>query len=307
MPTNPKYSIVIPVFNSSSSLIELAEQLLLFFNNTPFQIIFIDDGSTNQDTWKTIEILSNTYSYIKGVRFRKNFGKPSALLCGFKEAEGEYIITMDDDLQHEPAQLSKLIEKEKHDVVIGLLTNKKHSVIKRILSRIKNRVEVWAYHKPKEITVSPFKLIKREIIDDILKIKSNKPFIASLLFAVTHDVVNVSIMHRERKYDSSGFTFKKMGLTFSNLLFNNSSILLKLIAFLGIFLSTICLTGTVYLLIEKVITGNHLNQLTIFMLATSIVSGVLLFAIGIIGEYLIRIINGVEKRPAYFISTKTEN
>ena len=307
MYTEPKYSIVIPVFNSSTSLIELSEQLLLFFKKIPFEIIFIDDGSTNPLTWHTIESLSNIHPYISGTRFRKNFGKPSALLCGFQEAQGKYIITMDDDLQHHPEELSKLISQQEHDVVIGLFPKKKHSLLKRILSKIKNRIEVWAYQKPKSITVSPFKLIRKEVISDILKIKSNKPFIASLLFAVTHDVVNVSVLHKKRKYDSSGFTFIKMSQTLTNLLFNNSSILLQLVAVLGVFLSTICLGITVYLLFEKILRGNTINESTVLMLTTSIIGGVLLFATGVIGEYLIRIISGVEKRPAYFVSKKTRN
>ena len=305
MNIKPKYSVVIPVFNSSVSLTELSEKLAQFFKDISFEIVFIDDGSSNPTTWETIETLSNAHSHILGFRFRKNFGKPSALLCGFQEATGEYIITMDDDLQHDPKELSKLITLENHDVVIGVFEKKKHAFLKRLLSTIKNRVEVWAYHKPKAITVSPFKLIKREIVDDILKIKSNKPFIASLLFAVTHDIVNVAVLHQERKHDSSGFTVVKMWQTFANLLFNNSSILLKLVAVLGVFLSGICLCISSYLVIEKLLVGNEINEWTVLMLTTSIIGGVLLFAVGIIGEYLIRIISGVEKRPAYFVGSKT--
>ena len=305
MQKEPRYSIVIPVFNSSLSLVELSNGLVEFFKEIPFEIIFIDDGSTNPKSWETITNLAQSNKHIVGIRFRKNFGKPSALLCGFQEALGDYIITMDDDLQHDPQELSKLISFEKHDVVIGVFNKKKHPLIKRTLSKVKNRVEVWAYHKPISVTISPFKLIKKDIVNDFLKIRSNKPFIASLIFAVTNDVVNVSVVHKERKHDKSGFTYLKSWSAFNNLLFNNSSILLRFVALLGVVLSTLCVGVSVFLIIEKLMVGNEVDQSTVLLLTTSIIGGVLLFAVGVIGEYLIRIISGVEKRPAFFVASKT--
>jgi glycosyltransferase involved in cell wall biosynthesis len=307
MEKKPRYSVVIPVFNSSVSLIELSNGLIDFFQETSFEVIFIDDGSTNPKSWETISQLSDRYKHFFGVRFRKNFGKPSALLCGFQEALGDFIVTMDDDLQHDPKELSKLISLENHDVVIGEFQKKQHSLSKRVFSSIKNRIEVWAYHKPSIITISPFKLIKREIVTDILKIKSNKPFIASLIFAVTNDIVNISVVHQKRKHDKSGFTYLKGWQTLTNLLFNNSSILLRIVAFLGMLLSTFCVGVVIFLIIEKMILGNEVNQFIVLLLTTSIIGGVLLFAVGIIGEYLIRIISGVEKRPAFFVAAKTRD
>jgi len=305
MNDKPTYSIVIPVFNSSTSLTTLFEGLLSFFNNTAFEVIFIDDGSSNPNTWATIDSLANKHPQIIGFRFRKNFGKPSALLCGFKAATGNYIITMDDDLQHDPNELSKLINEQQHDVVIGVFEKKKHPLFKRILSIVKNRVEVWAYQKPRSVIISPFKLIKKEIIDDILKIKSNKPFIASLLFAVTHDIINVPVLHQARKYEKSGFTYSKMWQTFNNLLFNNSSFLVKIITGIGLLLfSTAIVVFTYYLTTYNNFSHSY-NTFTLTIPVVLTVGGLVLISIGIVGEYLIRIISGVEQRPAYFVSTKT--
>jgi hypothetical protein len=123
-----------------------------------------------------------------------------------------------------------------------VILKKKDSFFKNLLSRLLSKVEVWSFYKPRHIRVTPLKLIKRQIIDDLLKVNTSNLYISSLLFSVTKDVVNVSVAHEVRKYDKSGFTYRKMWQTFSNRLFNNSSVLIKLINYTGVFL--LLLAGT---------------------------------------------------------------
>lgn len=301
-----QYTVIVPVFNSSISLHELTRELVEFFSEISFEILFIDDGSTNVETWQTINELSLTHKQVRGIRFRKNFGKPSALMCGFKEAKGEFIITMDDDLQHHPAELSKLIALQEHDIVIGTFENKQHSVLKNMLSQLLSKIEVWSFGKPKHIRSTPLKLIKKEIIDDVVKIQTNKPFISGLLFSVTHDVVNVAVDHHKRKYDASGFTYRKMWQTFSNLLFNNSSLLVKLITLKGVFLLLFAIGFLIVGLTEHSVTYVDYSQWLIIA-SVFAVGGAILLALGILGEYQLRTLSNIEKRPAYFVKEEVGN
>ncbi len=111
---NIKYSIVIPVYDSAESLTALAGRIEKVFDekiNGRYEIIMVDDGSSNLKTWKTIEDLSAAYPPVKGIRLTRNFGKAGALLCGFEEAKGDYIITMDDDLQNLPEDIPLLLRE----------------------------------------------------------------------------------------------------------------------------------------------------------------------------------------------------
>lgn len=299
-----KISIVIPVYNSARSLVSLIHGIEDYFNASEhsYDVILVDDGSTNPVSWDTISELSKECDNVFGIRFRKNFGKPNALLCGFRKAKGDYVLTLDDDQQHLPNVLDDLLEENAHDVVIGKYKKSRHGLLKRILSGFKNKLEVWAYKKPSNIHVSPVKLIKKEIIDDIVLINSNRPFIAALLFSVTHDIVNVNIDHLSRQEGKSGFTIAKMWSTISNMLFNNSSLLLKGIAFLGAF----CFIMTGSLMIFSFFMGKMASEEKILG-AIGLSTGTILFAIGIVGEYLIRIIAGIETKQGYYIKETTEN
>ena len=306
MQQSVEFSFVIPVYNSVISLEEICKKIEEHI--TPlgnYEVIFIDDCSPNVNTWKTISTLSDKYSEVKGIRLRKNAGKAAALLCGFQEASGNYIVTIDDDLQQDPKDFKFLWEARSHDVVVGKVIKRNHSLFKDFVSWVNHWVEIWAYNKPKNFRHSPYKLFKREIIESILEIKSNKPFIGALICAVTDDIINVDIPHYKRQENESGFTIGKMWDVFSNLLFNNSSILLKLVAWLGIGLSLVCLGTSTVLFANKLITNTEIHNWVILWLTICGIGGVLLFSVGIIGEYLIRIISGVEKRPAYFIKETT--
>lgn len=138
---HPEFSVVVPVFNSSESLEELTEGILQVFQelNRSFQIIFIDDRSTD-DSWKVLFNLKEKYpQYLTLVRLAKNFGQHNATLCGMQLASGEKIITIDDDLQTPPAEIKKLIawhDDKGDDVVYGISRNKNHHFIRTFGSRL---------------------------------------------------------------------------------------------------------------------------------------------------------------------------
>ena len=161
-----KYSIVIPVYKSSSSLIELAErteQLFLKMPNAEYELIFVNDSPFSKKTVDTLEVLAQRNPQIIVIELMKNFGQQAATLCGIKYAKGDYIITMDDDLQHWPEDICKLMEEQEHDVVIARFRDKKHSPFKRFTSEIKGYFDHIILGKPRFLRLSPFRLIKAEV------------------------------------------------------------------------------------------------------------------------------------------------
>lgn len=299
-----KFSLIVPVFNSSTSLTELFFRISKVFNDLgkSFEVIFIDDASSNPDTWSTLSQLSR-HPEVTAIRFTRNFGKQSALICGFTYARGQWIITMDDDLQHLPEHFPALIGQSEHDVVIASFEKKEHSLLKRVLSFLNDRVETLLLNKPVSIRNSPFKLIKRQVVDAFLQIKTPYPSISALVFYVTDDIVNVVVSHGKRSYGKTGFTPKKMFRTFSNLLFNNSSFLLKSISAIGILISLPAFVIGLYFLLKKMTVGIPVPGYTSLMVVVSFLGGLILFSIGITGEYLVRIINGIEHKPPFIIKT----
>lgn len=298
------YSVVVPVYNSTQSLVELVERLDKVFKNIvqdTYEVILVDDASPNPRTWLVMEHLAEHYNEVHIVQLMRNFGKHGAVICGFEQARGDYIFTLDDDLQHIPEDIPKFIEKRGHDVVIGAFSNKHHSFFKILVSRIKGWFDQKLLGKPAYIQTGPFKLYKVEVVKAMLKIKTPYPFISALMFYATQDIVMLDLEHGSRKFGRSGFTLKKMLKTFSNLLINNSSFLLQVVSVMGVTISILSFLLGIYLVIKNLTTGIGVPGWTSLIVVILVTNGLILFAIGIVGEYLIRIISGVENRPPYII------
>ena len=221
------FSVVIPVYNSNHSLPELVNRLHAVFQENlreTYEIILVDDCSPRQETWDTMRSLAQDNSCVRVFLLAKNFGQAGALLCGMAQAKGSWIITMDDDLQHRPEDIPLLIREKEHDVVLARFPKKRCGQFKKISSELKGRLDVYLLGKPTHITASPFRLLKRHVVQSMLSIRTPRPFPIGMILAVTSDVVNVDVAHEERKYGKSSYTLRKSLSLFSNMIFNNSSL-----------------------------------------------------------------------------------
>lgn len=297
------YSVIIPVYNSTESLKELTVRLKKVFEEMQvcYEIIFVDDCSPNTETWPALEALRQKHAEVKTIQLMRNFGKPGAVFCGFSYAKGRHVIMMDDDLQHLPEEVPLLAEKQQHDIVIGAFPQKKHSGFKRITSNMKNWLDYKLINKPKHIRNSAFKLMKQEVVQAITQFNITYPYISALLFFASHDIVNVELTHGQRKYGKTGYTLKKMLKQFSNFIFNNSSVLLKGVATIGILFSAISFVMIIFYLYRSLFVGINVPGWTSTIIILLFIGGLILFTLGVLGEYFIRLINGIENRPAYLI------
>ena len=176
---------------------------------------------------------------------------------------------------------------------------KRHSIFKR-LKFIKGYFDHIILDKPRHIQLTSFRLFNRVIADNILKIGTSYPFIPALLLLVTKDIVNVQVNHHERLEGKSNYTLRKLFKLFANLLINNSSLLLKWIGYLGLTSALVSLIYSGIIIYRAFVYDVVLQGWTSIMVAILFFGGMIMFTVGILGEYLIRIIHTSEKRPHYF-------
>ena len=300
------YSIVVPVYNTSTTLIELAERFQKLFDEVvhdTYEIVFVDDSSPRPESWSTLIELAAQSDRVRAIQLMRNFGKAGAVLCGFQEARGRYVVTIDDDLQQYPEDLPALLEQKHHDVVIGAYGARQDSLMGRMASRIKSWFDCKLLGKPGHIQISPYKLFKAEIVKAMLEIRTPYPFIPALMYYLTKDVVNVQVTHHRRAQGRSGFTLAKKVRQFLALLINNSAFLLQAVAALGILMAAPSLLLGVVITFRKLIYGINVSGWASLMVVLLVTGGMVLFSLGVIGEYLLRIINGVEQRPPFVVRT----
>ncbi|HEX6861213.1 MAG TPA: glycosyltransferase family 2 protein, partial [Thermoanaerobaculia bacterium] len=250
-------SIVIPVYGSPV-LEELADRVEAVFRERPgdaCEIVFVDDRSPDPATWPTLERLAREREWVRAVQLTRNFGQQAATLCGLREARGEVIVTLDDDLQHDPRDIPKLLAHAGHDIVIGQFERKRHSLFRRTASRIKGFFDRILIGKPRGIQLSSFRLLGRTVVDGILSIRTPHPFLPALMFHVSKDVVGVPVGHAARREGRSGYTVGKLLRVFSNLLINNSSLVLRLVGLVGISFAAISFLLAGVVIYRRIVHG----------------------------------------------------
>lgn len=217
MTEHPTYSVVIPVFNSEKSLEELCRGLESVFSEMEqsCELIFVDDGSRDQ-SWKVLQTLREQRpEEIRIVRLTGNTGQQRATLSGLSFASGRRILTIDDDLQHPPAEIKKLhaaFEESGADLVYGIFREKRHSRWRNAGSRALKRSARWLHCSAGE--GSSFRLIRRTMIQQILDHPQRFLFLDERFQRVTRNIAFTQVEHHPRKYGASGYTSRKLaGLT----------------------------------------------------------------------------------------------
>lgn len=205
-------SVVIPVYNSIDSLQELCFRLSRVLKDmfSYYEIILVDDYSRD-DSFVKMRELYEKYNNLKIIRLSDNYGQQNAIKCGFEFAKGDYVITMDDDLQHQPEEIGKLIKKLEtgYDVVYGIAKKKKHTFYRNIGSKMTDMLFNKICNKPKNVKVSSFRCMKRNLLEEIKKDRTSFVYITAITLKITTNIGNVYVEHKARKYGRSNYNFIK--------------------------------------------------------------------------------------------------
>ena len=299
------YSVVIPVFNSEKSINLVTDKTVEFFvsSKLDYEIILVNDGS-NDNSWEKIKEISKINKKIKSINLLKNYGQHIAMKCGFMKASGNWIITMDDDLQNDPKEISKLIEKTKdgYDLVIGQYKEKKHSLIRRVGSKLINKIVRKIFYNNKKIFLSNFRIINKDIIERFFSITYSYPYIPGLLLTLSRKPTNVIVNHDDRLFNKSNYSFNKIISLVFNIIFGFSMMPLNIIITIGFLFSALSFFIGVFFLFLKLFSIVSVPGWTSIIVLISIFNGLVFLILGMIGQYLIRFIRPSNIHEKFFIT-----
>lgn len=306
----PTISVIIPVYNSEKSLPDLLAALTdeLPKITSAFEIILINDGSKD-NSWEVINTLITKHNHVSAINLMRNFGQHNALLCGIRKANYDLVVSLDDDLQHDPALISVLIAKlnEGYEVVYGAPLAERHGVWRDFASVITKATLSTVMNAKSARHVSAFRVFYTYLRDAFANYQGPSVSLDVLLTWGTSKFGYVEVPHRKREMGKSNYNFRKLVVHALNLLTGFSTIPLRLatgVGFLFLFFGLIIL---LYVLIRFLIQGGVVPGFTFLASVIVIFSGVQLFTLGIMGEYLARMHFRLMDKPTYTIKEKKPN
>ena len=300
----PEYSVVVPVFNSEKTLWELCERIKSTFDelDASYEIILVNDFSQD-NSWQVIkEIKAKFGEELIAIHLRKNFGQHKAILCGFQYSRGEYVVTIDDDLQFYPEDIEELISKAQAtsaDLVYGYYKDERqHSKARQwgsflvgyIFEKFGNTVGQG----------SSFKIIHHSVIEKIKDYNHSFTFIDEILSWHTTKTEWTQVRHAPRREGSSGYSLVKLVFLTLNLIFAYTTVPLRFMTWFGLLSFWVCLFIVIYFIYLKITMGSPLG-FTALIVSVFMSTGMILFSLGIIGEYLNRLFALQHRKPPYLI------
>ena len=288
-------SVVIPCYNSGRWLAELCERISQALKKD-YEIILVNDASPdNGNTWEVICKLANDReNNVKGINLQYNSGQYASLLCGIENAKGSLIVTMDDDFQHLPEDIPKMIlkmeEDKEVDCLIGYSDNRNDGIIRKLGSKSIGIMYHKILGKPKGIKMGSFRILRRNLIDAMLKHRTNRPLFGPILLASTNKIENIKIQHNPRIAGNSGYTFKKLSKASFDILFDATTLPLRIFSMVGLFFSTLAMFFGFFYLYNYFNDGVAVQGWTSIVLLITFFGGTSLIGLGLIGEYIDRIV-----------------
>jgi len=302
-----KLSIVIPVYGSELVLSELVSQIQKVLADLEgmrenYEIIFVCDRSPD-NSWRVIQALSTDHPQVQGILLRMNAGQHNACMAGFAKARGEIIVTMDDDLQHSPADIPKLLQEIElgSDVAYARFKNRNHALWKIAGSRLNNLVAGYLMQKPRDLYLSPFRAMKAAIRDDILRYRGPYVYVDGLILSVTRNITSVDVDHHDRYAGDSRYGLRKSVSLWLKMATSFSIIPLRITSLLGMIFSGLGFLLAILLVIQKFTLNLMPIGWSSLIVTILIIGGVQLLALGMLGEYLGRVLLTINSRPQYVI------
>lgn len=301
-------SVVVPCYRSAATLPALAARLgpILKALHGAHELILVDDGSPD-DTWQVIEQLATNQPWIRGLRLMRNYGQHNALLAGVRAAHYDVIATLDDDLQHPPEELPKLLAKlrEGHDVVYGPPENLQHGFLRDLASLITKFALQSAVGADTARLASAYRVFRTPLRNSFAGYHS--PFVSLdvLLTWGTTRFAALRVRHDVRGAGASNYTFLKLLRHALNMMTGFSVLPLQLASIIGFGFTLFGIAVLLFVLGRYFVTGNSVAGFPFLASIIAIFSGAQLFALGIIGEYLARIHFRSMDKPTYTILSVT--
>ena len=298
-------SFVIPCYRSEhtiQSVIEEIKNWVDLHDVKEWEIIAVNDCSPD-GVQEVLEKIASDNQKIKVIELAKNMGKHAAMLAGYSKVSGTLIVNLDDDGQCPVDQLNLLLDEIERgaDIALAKYRVKKQSVFKRFGSLMNQKMAQIMIGQPKDIQISNFSVIRRIIVEEMIKYQNPYPYVSGLMLRSTKHIVNVQMDERERLYGSTNYTFIKSIKLWLNGFTAFSVIPLRIATMAGMCCTVIGVVSGLYVVIKRLLNPAILAGYSSLMAALLFIGGMIMLMLGMIGEYIGRIYISINNSPQYVI------
>lgn len=307
---NPRYSIVIPVYNSGRWLADLVAQVERAMDTLgeSYELVLVNDCSPDGTTWLEIERLAAQDPRVRGIDLLFNVGQFRATFCGLEQARGDFILTMDDDFQHPPEELPNLARaisgRPEIDCVFARYEAKRHRWFRNAGTRLIYKLLGWIYGKPRDIETSSYRAMKASLARTLVQYRLAYPQMGPMILSVTKRLANVTVRHQPRKVGKSGYTMGRLiGETVRSIT-NVSVAPLRFISLIGFTVALGSFLLAILFFIQFLTGAIRQPGFATIVLLISFFSGMILLGIGVLGEYIGRIIREISGPPRYTVRAR---
>ncbi len=301
---SPAYSIIVALFNEERNLEELYKRISKVMNKLgeSYEILFVDDGSTD-NSFEVLNRLRKNDSKVKIIKFTRNFGQHIAITAGLDYSKGGKCVIMDADLQDQPEEIPKLAAKldGDYDIVYGTRIDRKDSSLRKCLSMTYH----WFLRKMTNQGITPelatFRIMRRNVVDYVNMLRERSRFFGGLLSWLGFSYSTVEVSCGRRLSGKSKYNFRKMIKLAAEGILSFSNIPLRLAGYLGLLSSLLSFIIGIYIIVLWSFWKINVPGYVSIIVSIFFTGGVLLFFLGVMGEYVIIIHTEVKKRPLYVI------
>jgi glycosyltransferase involved in cell wall biosynthesis len=301
------YSIVIPVYNSEAVVAQTVSQVLAVFETVGLrhEVILVNDGSPDR-SWDVISGLAEEHEHVVALDLLRNYGQHHANLAGFREATGDYVITLDDDLQNPPDQALLLIDKamEGHDVVFGKFEQKQHAGHRKLGSKLISAINRRIFGQPDDLVVSNFRILRRDVVDRICASRTAHPYITGQALLFSSARANVLVRHDARPVGKSNYNLLKILTLVMTILFSYSSYPLRASALLGFAISVFSFLLGAFYVVRRLLDDTAVPGWTTLAVLVSVFAGFIIALLSMLGEYVVRTLNTVSGEDSFHVSRR---
>ena len=309
-PRGPGISVVVPALNSEASLPELVERLrpVLDAAASRYELILVDDGSSD-GTWGAIEKQVESNEWIRGVHLMRNYGQHNALLCGIRLASYEVTITMDDDLQHPPEEIPKVLDRltEQVDVVYGTPEREQHGLWRDIATQVTKFALQSAMGAKIARKAGAFRVFRTQLREAFAAYDGPYVSVDVLLTWGTTRFDAIPVRHEPRRQGTSNYTFGKLVVHAVNMITGFSTWPLQAASLVGFAFTVFGIVALLFVVVRYLIEGGSVPGFSFLASIIAIFAGAQLFSLGIMGEYLARMHARSMQHPTYAVGEMAEN
>lgn len=298
------YSIVVPVFNSAGVVGQTVDRIVEVFEEAElsYQLVLVNDGSRD-GSWDVIAGRARANPNVVALNLLQNYGQHHANLAGLRESTGDFVITMDDDLQNPPDQALILIDEAMtgRDVVFGKFERKQAAGYRRLGSKLIGMVNRRIFEQPPGLAVSNFRILRRDVVERICASRTAHPYLTGQALMYSSNRSHVSVRHEPRNVGKSSYSMTRILRLVLTIMFSYSSFPLRAAAFAGFIVAMVSFVlGAVYLL-RAFFVDSPVQGWTTIAVLLSIFNGVTIALLSMLGEYVVRTLNAVSAQDTYHV------